>query len=231
MIVMTDKNSDHGRVIAAYLHEHFHKPSLGALARWYGESTEYAYTIRSIAEHEASANVPGWVLLRVTACEDFLWRKVQGGGSEGVFALQDGEVMYLTPEHPNNLSRILRAAQPVRERAPEKLATLCCEVFLSRANAQYSVLSSGNEIALWYPEARGYVRDTEMAERLEQEISQPRWEHDDADAHLVFYALVASFQSYQVRRLRVRVPEKTPVTSSDEVVVARVFERIPVVRT
>jgi hypothetical protein len=231
MIVMTDKNSEHSRVITAYLHEHFHKPPLGTLARWCGESSEYAYTIRSIAEHEASANVPGWALLRVTAGEDFLWRKVRGGGSEGVFAMQDDEVLYLTPEHPDNIARILRAAQSVRESAPEKLATLCCEVFLSRANAQYSVLSSGNEIALWYPEARGYVRDTEGAKRLEQQLAPPRWECDDAEARLVFYSLVAGFQSYQVRRVTVTVSEKTPVTGCDEVVVERVFERIPIVRT
>jgi hypothetical protein len=231
MVVMTSRSNEVTRAVTEYLQKHFHKPPLGALARWSGESGEYTYALRAVVEHEATPAIHGWSLVRVTAHEDFLSRTLQGGGSEGIFAVQHGEVLYLTPEHPENISRVLRADRLAGEVAPEKIAALCCEVLLSRPNARYSVLLSGDEISSWYPEARGYVRDRHSAARLERELAPPRWEQEHAAARLVFYALVAGFQSYQALRVTVTVPESEPVQSNEEVVVNRVFERCPVVRT
>lgn len=231
MTVMTSVSNEVTRTVTEYLHKHFHKPPLGALARWSGEPGEYSYSLRTVVEHEASATVRSWLLVRVTAHEDFLWRKLQGGGSEGVFAVQDEEMLYLTPEYPENISRVLRAAQSEGEVAPEKIAALCCEVLLSRPNAHYSVLTRDNEISSWYPEARGYVRDRDGTERLQRQLESPRWEHDEAGARLIFYTLLVGFQSYQVRCVTVTISESEPVQSNEEVVVERVFERWPVVRT
>ena len=228
---MTNKSSEVAQAVTEYLRKHLQKPPLGVLARWSGVAGEYSYALRSLVEHEATTVIHGWSILRVTAREDLLWRKLQGGGSEGVFAVQRGEVLYLTPEYPENITRVLRATAPAGITAPGTIANLCCEVLLSRPSARYFVLTSGDEISSWYPEARGYVRDRDGAERLERELAPPRWEHEHAAARIVFYALVVGFQSYQVCRVTVTVPEHEPAATNEEIAVERVFKRCPVVRT
>lgn len=227
MAITSDELS---HVVSGFLRQHFHKQPPGVLARWCGESREYSYALRSLVAHQANGHFPGWTLVRVTAAEDFLWRRLQGGGSVGVFGVQARDVVSLTPEHPENLVRVLNSATQIRSVPPEVVAALCCEVLLSRPNADYSVLNSSADIQEWYPAQRGYVLNDAQWRGCKEQVCPPRWEGDASQASVVWYALVSGFQSYRVCRVTVKLAQGAEVACTEDAIVERVFSSMPVVR-
>ncbi|MFN4895465.1 MAG: hypothetical protein ACK5GN_00900 [Pseudomonadota bacterium] len=236
---MATTRSELTDLIIGYLREHFPKEDDGILQRLIGAPRGYSYALKSVGEFEDGKIFSGWLLLRVTAEEDFLWKKLRGGGSQGIFGVRGMEVTYLAPDHPEGLEHLLRSEGRVSEVSAERLAALCCEVLLSRPNAQYTLLASSASldalIEQSYAESRGYRLNRDGWHKLALNICAPHWESLDkanhkVEGHLVFFGLLVGFQSYQVARISVAIAQDGTVTWSQEIALDQLFLQVPMVR-
>lgn len=216
--------------IDRYLREYFRKEPPSSLGRWIGESAEYSYVMRSATLHEVSGVTRGYSVLRVTVEDEFLRRKERGGGSTGLFSVRSGEVLYLTPEHPEYVTRLMQAVESVTGETARAFAELWCETVLSKPDAHYVPLVASQDVELLYPEARGYELDREVWWRAELRFTPPTWQREEAEVGLEFFALVACFRKHEAHRVAVRVAADSTLTVSDDVVAESIFKRAPFVR-
>ena len=216
--------------IDRYLREHFRKEPTSTLGRWMGELPEYSYVVRSATLHEVSGVTRGYSVLRVTVEDDFLQRKERGGGSTGLFSVRNGEVLCLTPEHPEYVTRLMQAVESVTDETARAFAELWCEAALSKPDAHYFSLKASQDVGVPYPEARGYELDREVWRRAELRFIPPTWQRDEAGVGLEFFALVADFRRCGAHRIAVRVAADGAFTVSDDVIAESIFKRTPFVR-
>lgn len=223
--------TEHSRkLIEGFLRRHFRKPQSGILSRLLGESADYRYAIRSLCEHQASKYLGVDALLCVEVDEDFLWHKLSGGASQGIFAVAADRVSYLIPGAQEEVEHLLRSIESQSMTPPGVVAALCCDVLLSGVDTKYTVLTESGEIAEWYPESRGFRVNPEQLQKIEQNISAPVWKLSDEAISLEFCGFVSGFQTYQVRQIAVKLPKDSAMQWNEQVVADRVFVSTPLVR-
>jgi len=216
--------------IDRYLREHFRKEPPSSLGRRIGEPAEYSYVVRSATLNEVSRVTRGYSVLRVTVEDDFLQRKERGGGSTGLFSVRSGEVLYLTPEHPEYVTRLMQAVESATDETARAFADLWCEAVISKPDAHYVPLVASQDVELLYPKARGYELDREVWRRAELRFIPPTWQRDEAGMRLEFFALVAGYRRCEAHRVIVRVAADSTLTVCDDVVAESIFKRTPFVR-
>lgn len=228
--------------VVGILQHEFHNAQPSFLERLFGanrQAKEGVDLVSRVELHPISEFFTETNFFRVFVGEPILVHKFVPSiaGSWGIFSRSERSASYIDPQKGSApLEEILKSEAGWRKCHPQLLSLFLCECLLQEFQNKYRLLSNAADLegmANSGPFGGGYEFDEAELGRCREKVSEPQFStKTNGDVEIAFFALYgALFDKKTLKKITITLDHQSKSNVSFEVVSARIFSSVPLVRS